>query len=140
MNIVEKFLAYKDVAEACYNPSFFAKERVLGYASRASDETDHYEMLAQFISSADEATLHFMWHYYYFLYCTDEDFILTPHFVEEIKTPESVDAKLLGCVRAVVYLLQIQYDRKLTDTSGIRYRQCIQYDIYVHAYNRKFCT
>jgi hypothetical protein len=126
MNIVEKFLAYKDVAEACYNPSFFAKERVLGYASRAAVEIDHYEMLAQFISSADEETLHFMWHYYYFLYCTDEDFILTPHFVEEIKTPESVDAKLLGCVRAVVYLLAVDNLEKWTEGKDVPKEKIIE--------------
>lgn len=123
--INEKFLSYQAEANESFNTEFFATERVLSYAKRAEVQADHYEMLERFLNNADEETLRFMWHFYYFLYCTEEDFSLTPHLVDGIKAPESVKAENIGCIRAVVYLLAIDNLEKWTEGKNVEKEKII---------------
>ena len=107
MNILELFDLYKAEADACYDPAFFAENKVLRYAERAGLTEDNKQMLLRFLAYADEALLRFIWQYYYLLFCTKEDFRLCLGVVEMIPTISPSEEKYPGCISALLYLLAV---------------------------------
>ena len=123
MNINECFSQYHNEADACYNPQFFAKERVLRFIERVALEKEHAEMLMQFLDYADDELLRFMWQFYYFQFCTSEEFWRDPIVMEGLKMPLETEAKYPGCIRSVVYLLAVENLETWLDGKQVGYEE-----------------
>ena len=108
MAINDIFARYKDEADSCYDPEFFSKRRVKQLAERAHLEKSNIDMLMDFLDCSDDTTLRFMWHFYYFQYCSAEDFRSNIVLMEHIVRPHHAEAKFPGCINAVVYLLAVE--------------------------------
>jgi len=126
MTIHELFHSYRDSADACFDPQFFSKERILRYAERARIAPDHTQMIAEFLNAADTALLRFMWQFYYFQFCTEEDFSLNPGIIDTIDMPSEAEAKFPGCLRAIVYLLAVDNLERWLDGKPLRRTEIIE--------------
>jgi len=107
MSAIELFDRYKAEADACYDPAFFAREKVQRYADRAGLTEENRQMLLQFLAYADDSLLQFIWQYYYLLFCSEADFRICISAVEEIPMPAASEEKFPGCIAALVYLLAV---------------------------------
>ena len=126
MTINESFEAYHSVADACYDPQFFAEERVRSYAVRAKLDENSIAYLCKFLAYADEGILRFMWQFYYFQFCTPEDYSLDPGVMEELTMPERAESTYPGCIRAVVYLLAVDNLIRWTDGKVLNREEIIE--------------
>ena len=114
-NINERFAQYREAADACFDPRFFSRERILEYAARAETDAEHTALLLRFLDTADDALLRFMWQFYYFQFHTPEDFSRNPAVMEQVAMPSAAEASFPGCIRAVVYLLAVDNLEKWLD-------------------------
>jgi len=108
VNIQALFDRYKTDADACYNPAFFAGEKVLRYAEKAKLKEEHIQMLLRFLAYADDSLLRFIWQYYYLLFRSEADFRLCIDVVDAFPKTAASEETFPGCVASLIYLLAVE--------------------------------
>lgn len=126
MNIKQLFTRCESEADACYDPMFFSKERVIAYASKASISEDNVNHLIRFIDFTDESIRRFMWQFYYLLFCTEADFTLQPAVVEGLALPETAEQVFPGYIYAVIYLFAVDNLEKWVSDKDVNKKEIIE--------------
>jgi len=126
MDIKELFQQVKKEADACFDPAFFAEDRIRHYAARAKLAEDHVYLLLAFLDFVDDALLYFIWQYYYLLFCSEADFSESIGVVEDIPLPDSSEEKFPGCICSLVYLLAVDNLEKWTDGKDVNKTEIIE--------------
>ena len=119
ITICELFQKYEAAAQASYDPSLITEAHVLALANEAQLCEENKQYIKAFLDEADEMVLRFIWRFYHFLFCTDEDFSADIWQLDTIQMPESIETKYPGCIKSVVYLLAADHLRVWQQSRGL---------------------